>query len=95
MPWLGCWGALGHLRSCLGLPLQVSVRVTYEAGDVHQLVGEALALAQVDTLVAAGGDGTLNEVVAALLDHTGGCLGNATTRSLSGLAGVGGVCSPL
>jgi diacylglycerol kinase family enzyme len=47
------------------------VRVTYEAGDVDRLVAEALALRSADSLIAAGGDGTINEVVAALLKHTG------------------------
>jgi diacylglycerol kinase family enzyme len=53
----------------------VQVRVTYESGDVDRLVQEALALRSADTLVAAGGDGTINEVVAALLRHTGECAG--------------------
>lgn len=47
------------------------MRVTYEAGDVDRLVKEALELRCADTLVAAGGDGTVNETVAALLKHTG------------------------
>eukprot|EP00200_Dunaliella_tertiolecta_P007610 CAMPEP_0202380748 /NCGR_PEP_ID=MMETSP1127-20130417/30760_1 /ASSEMBLY_ACC=CAM_ASM_000462 /TAXON_ID=3047 /ORGANISM="Dunaliella tertiolecta, Strain CCMP1320" /LENGTH=461 /DNA_ID=CAMNT_0048979505 /DNA_START=285 /DNA_END=1667 /DNA_ORIENTATION=- len=51
---------------------KVAVRVTYEAGDVDRLVAEALKLGTADTLVAAGGDGTVNEVVAAILRHTGG-----------------------
>ncbi|KAL6763901.1 ATP-NAD kinase-like domain-containing protein [Haematococcus lacustris] len=50
----------------------VEVRVTYEAGDVDRLVKEAVALRSADTLVAAGGDGTVCEVVEALLQHTGG-----------------------
>lgn len=44
----------------------VSVRVTYEAGDVARLAADALADHAghaIDTLVAAGGDGTLHEVV--------------------------------
>lgn len=44
----------------------VSVRVTYEAGDVARLAAEALADHagnRIDTLVAAGGDGTVHEVV--------------------------------
>ncbi|MTI44708.1 lipid kinase YegS [Roseibium hamelinense] len=49
----------------------VSVRVTWEAGDTQRLALEALDEAaedQISTLVAAGGDGTVNEIVAALLD---------------------------
>ena len=49
---------------------EVSVRVTYEAGDVARLVVDALADHQrqpIDTLVSAGGDGTLHEVVDAVL----------------------------
>eukprot|EP00903_Cladosiphon_okamuranus_P000800 g798.t1 len=48
----------------------VSVRVTYEAGDVARLVSEALhdqSESRIDTLVSAGGDGTLHEVVDAVL----------------------------
>jgi lipid kinase YegS len=53
---------------------EVSVRVTYEAGDVERLAGEALrdhAETPIDTLVAAGGDGTVNEVVDAVLRDLG------------------------
>ena len=44
---------------------QVSVRVTWEADDMPRLVAEALADAgkdRVDTIVAGGGDSTVNEV---------------------------------
>ncbi|MCK7613967.1 lipid kinase YegS [Roseibium sediminicola] len=50
----------------------VSVRVTYEAGDVTRLAAEALRdheKAPIDTLVSGGGDGTLHEVVDAVLHH--------------------------
>ena len=60
--------ARAHTHTRAHTPPQVSVRVTYEAGDVSRLVREALALGSADTLVAAGGDGTVNEVVAALLE---------------------------
>lgn len=55
-----------------GMGHEVSVRVTYEAGDVSRLVGEALAdhnSHRIDTLVSAGGDGTLHEVVDAVLQQ--------------------------
>lgn len=48
----------------------VSVRVTYEAGDVERLVRDALRdheSERIDTLVSGGGDGTLNEVLDAAL----------------------------
>ncbi|WP_415714496.1 lipid kinase YegS [Roseibium sp.] len=53
--------AMGH---------DVSVRPTFESGDVARLCREALrdhAEEKIDTLVSAGGDGTLHEVVDAVL----------------------------
>ncbi|MCG9754304.1 lipid kinase YegS [Shewanella insulae] len=47
---------------------EIQVRVTFEAGDVARLVDEAIAEG-CQRLVAAGGDGTLNELVSALMDH--------------------------
>jgi lipid kinase YegS len=44
----------------------VDVRVTWEAGDVHRLVGEAVAEG-CDRLVVGGGDGSVKETVDALL----------------------------
>ena len=44
---------------------QVSVRVTWETGDAERYVAEAIADG-VDTVVAAGGDGTLSEVATTL-----------------------------
>lgn len=46
---------------------EVAVRVTWEAGDAARQVAEALTLG-VASVVAAGGDGTLNEVAGALAD---------------------------
>ena len=40
----------------------VEIRVTYEPGDSDRIVEEALASKNVDVLVAAGGDGSVNEV---------------------------------
>jgi lipid kinase YegS len=45
--------------------VRLDVRVTWEAGDAERYVAEAIADG-VDTIVAAGGDGTLSEVAANL-----------------------------
>ncbi len=45
--------------------IDLGVRVTWEAGDAERHVAEAIADG-VDTLIAAGGDGTLSEVAGAL-----------------------------
>lgn len=58
--------AVGHLRDA---GHEVSVRVTWEDGDTERLTREALAQAAedgIDCLVAGGGDGTVNQVVATL-----------------------------
>ena len=55
-------GAVSHLRD-KGIALDV--RVTWEAGDAERYVAEAIADG-VQTLIAAGGDGTLSEVAATL-----------------------------
>ena len=47
---------------------KVEVRVTWEAGDVRRIVREAID-SRADTVVAGGGDGTINEVVDALIAH--------------------------
>ena len=57
--------AVGTMRE-RGIALEV--RVTWEAGDAKRYVSEAIADG-VDTLIAAGGDGTLSEVAAALADR--------------------------
>jgi lipid kinase YegS len=44
---------------------RIEVRVTWENGDARRFVSEA---GEVDLLIAAGGDGTLNEVVHGLMD---------------------------
>jgi lipid kinase YegS len=43
----------------------IEVRVTWEKGDARRFVAET---GEVDLLIAAGGDGTLNEVVHGLMD---------------------------
>ncbi|GAA0786944.1 lipid kinase YegS [Roseibium denhamense] len=58
--------AMGH---------RVTVRVTFEAGDIHRLAAEALQDHEddpIDTLVSGGGDGTLHEIVDAILEATPG-----------------------
>ena len=40
---------------------RVEVRVTWEAGDAARIVREAIAMS-IDTVIAGGGDGTINEV---------------------------------
>lgn len=50
---------------------KVTVRVTWEAGDTQRLTREALleaAAEEIDTLVAGGGDGTVNEMISSALD---------------------------
>lgn len=48
-----------------GRGIALDVRVTWEAGDAERYVSEAIADGA-DTLIAAGGDGTLSEVAATL-----------------------------
>ena len=44
---------------------RIEVRLTWEKGDARRFVSEA---GEVDLIIAAGGDGTLNEVLHALMD---------------------------
>ena len=64
--------AVGRLRA---RGMAVDVRVTWEDGDAARYVGEAIADAA-STIVAAGGDGTLSEIAAALAsrDEAAGAL---------------------
>ena len=55
--------AVGQIRE-LGHPLEV--RVTWEDGDAARLAAEAIE-DRIDTVIAAGGDGTINEVVNGLM----------------------------
>ncbi len=47
---------------------RVDVRVTWEAGDAVRFA-KAAAAEGVDTVVAGGGDGSLNEVVSGVVEH--------------------------
>lgn len=49
---------------------EIEVRVTWERGDAERMAQEAV-MDGVETVVAGGGDGTLNEVVAGLVDAEG------------------------
>ncbi|MCC4599206.1 lipid kinase YegS [Xanthomonas melonis] len=59
--------AVGSLRK---RGIRLEVRVTWEEGDAERYVAEAVRDG-VQTVVAAGGDGTLSEVAAALAHHDG------------------------
>lgn len=51
--------------------VEIHVRVTWEKGDAARYVAEARQLG-VETVIAGGGDGTINEVATALIDCEGG-----------------------
>lgn len=63
------------LRDAIGLlrdeGVEIHVRVTWEKGDAQRYVDEARQLG-VETVIAGGGDGTINEVSAALIQCQGG-----------------------
>ncbi|MGD9644800.1 MAG: lipid kinase YegS [Pirellulales bacterium] len=66
---------------------RVDVRVTWEAGDAPRMVREAVAN-HVDTVVAGGGDGTINQVVDALVCAGGDSIG-ADERPALGILPLG------
>ncbi|WAT09248.1 lipid kinase YegS [Rouxiella badensis] len=49
--------------------VELAVRVTWEHGDAARYVIEAIELG-VETVIAGGGDGTINEVASALITHS-------------------------
>ncbi|CAH6035282.1 diacylglycerol kinase catalytic domain-containing transcriptional regulator [Citrobacter freundii ATCC 8090 = MTCC 1658 = NBRC 12681] len=51
--------------------VEIHVRVTWEKGDAQRYVNEARQLG-VETVIAGGGDGTINEVSTALIQSQGG-----------------------
>jgi len=57
--------AVYNLRSA---GIELAVRVTWEHGDAARYVAEATELG-VETVIAGGGDGTINEVATALIAH--------------------------
>jgi diacylglycerol kinase family enzyme len=59
---------------------RIEVRLTWEKGDARRFVSEA---GEVDLIIAAGGDGTLNEVVHALMDIS------ETARPMLGIVPLG------
>ncbi|MBJ8804749.1 lipid kinase YegS [Citrobacter koseri] len=63
------------LRDAIGLlrdeGVEIHVRVTWEKGDAQRYVDEARQLG-VETVIAGGSDGTINEVSAALIQCQGG-----------------------
>lgn len=78
--------------------IALDVRVTWETGDAERYTREALDAA-VDTVVAAGGDGTLNAVVSVLAAHDAqpgalpslGILPLGTANDFATAAGIPGI----
>lgn len=84
--------AVGALR---GRGVAIDVRVTWEPGDGAREVDAAIARG-VDTVVAAGGDGTLSEVATALAAHGAGAgelpsLGLVPLGTANDFAGAAGI----
>jgi diacylglycerol kinase (ATP) len=65
-PNAGSAGELEHLRETLGKLPGTGVQVTEKEGDAREIAAEAVR-SGADLVVAAGGDGTLNEVVNGLM----------------------------
>jgi diacylglycerol kinase family enzyme len=71
----GIRSAVDTIRSASAGALRIDVRPTYSAGDARAIVAAELAAAAanarppIGTIVAAGGDGTLCEVIGALLEY--------------------------
>jgi len=57
-------------RACERLAVESEVRLTERGGHAHELALEAAAAADVDLVIAWGGDGTINEVGRALVHRT-------------------------
>jgi len=70
-PNAGSAGELEHLRETLGKLPNVDLRVTEKEGDAREIAAEAVR-SGADLVVAAGGDGTLNEVVNGLMNSLKG-----------------------
>ena len=56
------WLPAADCLSCREEGHKVSVRVTYEGDCTERLVQEAVDRGDVDTIIAAGGDGSINQV---------------------------------
>lgn len=63
----GNWELREAIKSLRSSGISIDVRVTWEAGDAARYAKEAVE-GPFDVAVAAGGDGTLNEVVNGILD---------------------------
>jgi diacylglycerol kinase (ATP) len=70
-PNAGSAGELEHLREALGKLPNASLHVTEKEGDAREMAAQAVR-SGADLVVAAGGDGTLNEVVNGLMESREG-----------------------